>query len=151
MTVSGRPDIELTVLGEPKGKGRPKFNRHTGSAYTPTPTIRAEQRIQTEWIHAGRPRLEGAVSLTIEIVLARPKGHWKTDGSLSAPGSRSPLPLKTPDADNALKLVCDALNGLAYDDDRQIVDMHARKRWARLGEHEHTRIELRQVAVEIAA
>lgn len=30
------------------------------------------------------------------------------------------LPTKKPDADNVLKAVCDALNGTAYQDDKQI-------------------------------
>ena len=36
-------------------------------------------------------------------------------------------PTKKPDFDNVTKAVCDALNGVAYDDDSQIVDAMARK------------------------
>jgi Holliday junction resolvase RusA-like endonuclease len=36
-------------------------------------------------------------------------------------------PTKKPDADNILKLVADALNGLAYVDDKNIVTAHAHK------------------------
>lgn len=38
-------------------------------------------------------------------------------------------PTKKPDADNIGKIVCDALNGLAYHDDAQVVDLHVRKFW----------------------
>lgn len=41
------------------------------------------------------------------------------------------LPLKKPDGDNILKIVCDALNGLAYKDDTQVSDMIIRKRYGR--------------------
>lgn len=40
---------------------------------------------------------------------------------------------KRPDADNIAKAILDALNGLAYDDDSQIVDLTVRKFWAREG------------------
>ena len=33
------------------------------------------------------------------------------------------MPTTKPDGDNILKVVLDALNGLAYDDDRQVVKM----------------------------
>ena len=35
----------------------------------------------------------------------------------------------TPDLSNLVKCVEDALNGIAYTDDRQIVDLHAEKLW----------------------
>ena len=37
------------------------------------------------------------------------------------------LPCKAPDWDNIGKIVTDALNGLAYEDDKQIVDAHVIK------------------------
>lgn len=139
--------IELRIPGEPKGKARARFNTHTGRAYTPAPTLRAEQRIQTEWIQAGRPTVEGPLSIQIEIVLQRPQGHFKRDGSLSAAGARSVWPTKKPDWDNAGKLVADALNGLAYHDDAQIVRAVTVKRWAQAGEGEHTQIRIAEAQV----
>ena len=41
------------------------------------------------------------------------------------------LPLKTPDGDNILKIVCDALNGLAWKDDTQVAEMTVRKRYSK--------------------
>ena len=40
-------------------------------------------------------------------------------------GQRTPT--KKPDADNIAKVVCDALNGVAYKDDTQIVSLHIKK------------------------
>ena len=34
--------VSFTVLGEPTGKGRPKFNSYTRSAYTPKKTVNYE-------------------------------------------------------------------------------------------------------------
>jgi Holliday junction resolvase RusA-like endonuclease len=136
------PDIDLTVPGEPKGKGRPRFKRATGAVYTPTATMRAEQRIQVEWIAAGRPTVDGPLRLAVTLVMGRPQTHLKKDGSLSAAGHRLPRPTKKPDWDNVGKLVADSLNSLAYRDDCQIVLAQLEKRWAVGDEQEHTRIRI---------
>lgn len=39
-------------------------------------------------------------------------------------------PLKKPDADNIAKIICDALNGVAYKDDTQVVELRVRKIYA---------------------
>ena len=39
-------------------------------------------------------------------------------------------PTRKPDADNIAKVVCDALNGLAWHDDSQVVMLHVEKRFA---------------------
>ena len=38
-------------------------------------------------------------------------------------------PTKRPDVDNVLKAIADSLNGLAYADDAQVVDMRASKQY----------------------
>ena len=43
-------------------------------------------------------------------------------------------PAKKPDCDNIIKIICDALNGLAYRDDAQIVEVSIRKAYADDGE-----------------
>jgi Holliday junction resolvase RusA-like endonuclease len=142
--------IELVIPGEPKGKGRPKFVRATGRAFTPKPTRLAEEFVRQVWMRAGSPRLdEGPLAVEVEVVLARPQGHRRRDGSLGAVGLRSPWPTKRPDWDNVAKLVADSLNGLAYRDDAQIVDARVVKRWAGANEVEHTRIVV--TALELAA
>lgn len=40
------------------------------------------------------------------------------------------LPAKKPDADNIAKIVADALNGLAYEDDAQITQLTVLKRYS---------------------
>ena len=40
------------------------------------------------------------------------------------------LPTKKPDTDNILKVVCDALNGCAYHDDKQVVGAVIEKYYA---------------------
>lgn len=137
--------IEFTVPGTPQGKARPRFNRVTGTTYTPKETQQAERLVQAHWMAAGRVTLDGPLSFHVEAVMARPKDHWKKDGTLSAGGERSPWPLKVPDVSNVLKLVEDALNELAYRDDALIVHASGTRRWANPGEHEHVRVVIRQV------
>ena len=138
--------IDLRIDGKPTGKGRPRFVRQTGRAFTPGDTKRAENRIQLAWLEAGRPRLpEGPIVVYVSLALARPRSHWRKDGSLSAEGLRSPWPLRKPDVDNALKLLLDALNGCAYRDDVDIVHAGIQRRWANPGEHEHTHVRLRVI------
>jgi Holliday junction resolvase RusA-like endonuclease len=99
---------------------------------------------------AGRRRAtlgDGPLWLDVTIVLRRPQSHYKTDGSLSLAGQRSERPTKKPDADNAIKLVADALQGFAFRDDAQLVTLHCEKRWANAGEDEHTRIVAGEVPV----
>ena len=38
-------------------------------------------------------------------------------------------PTKKPDADNIAKIILDSLNGIAYDDDSQIVELTVIKEW----------------------
>lgn len=41
-------------------------------------------------------------------------------------------PLKKPDADNVAKAVLDALNGVAYKDDAQVVELLVTKQWSEI-------------------
>jgi Holliday junction resolvase RusA-like endonuclease len=146
MLQAARPSarsISLIVDGEPKGKGRPKFNSVTKQAYTPTLTKRAEDRVALAWMGAGRPMLEdGAIGCQITIVLARAQNHWRKDGTLTPEGQRHMVPRKKPDLDNVAKLVLDALNGLAFRDDVDVVHMQVDKVFALYGQQPHVQVRL---------
>jgi Holliday junction resolvase RusA-like endonuclease len=142
--------IRLRVDGPPTGKGRPRFGN--GRTYTPKPTVLAEARIERAWEDAGKPRLpDGPVALELWLVVARPQGHFKRDGSLSAAGLRESWPRKKPDLDNSLKLVMDALSKKAYRDDVDVVHAWAVRRWANPGEVELTTIYVRPMASALEA
>lgn len=124
-------EVSFTVLGTPTGKGRPRFNRQSGRTYTPAKTEAAEGDVRGAFLaQVGFPTgLTGPLVMYVDAYFARPGGHYKRDGTFSAEGKRQPYPAKRPDADNLVKLVCDALEGLAYRNDAQIVDVSVRKRW----------------------
>lgn len=105
-----------------KGKARPRFSN--GSAYTPKGTKDAELRIKTEYRHAciqAYGALQTApegVPVIIDIRTTRNvlSGFRRRDGDAHDD-------LQKPDADNIAKLVLDALNGVAYEDDSQVVGL----------------------------
>lgn len=133
--------MRFVVPSEPRGKARPRFVRATGRTYTDTPTLRAEQRIADAWRATGAERPPDVpLELWVTLVLARPRSHFRANGELNAAGLRTPVPVRKPDVDNALKLVMDALNGLAYRDDVQIVAASVSRRWAGQTEAAHTAI-----------
>lgn len=76
--------------------------------------------VQTLFVEEhGQPRLEGALMLELNLYFSIPKSTRKKD--LPAMRTGGIRPVKRPDLDNCLKAVCDALNGIAYKDDSQIV------------------------------
>ena len=135
--------IRLHIDGKPQGQPRPRFVAG-GKPYTTKGHKLAVGEIRRAWQDAGSPRLpDGALSLAVRLTVARPAGHFKSDGSLNATGQRMLAPYKQkPDLDNALKLICDALNGLAWHDDVRFVEMSCYRDW---GEWPCTEIRARSL------
>lgn len=112
------------VNGQPQGKARARSTRG-GRYYTPEKTRRYEAAIRAA--AAGCPKLEGAVRVNISAWFAVPKSWSKAKRAAAAAGNL--YPTVKPDADNVAKVVCDALNGVAYHDDSQVVECVVRKRY----------------------
>lgn len=116
--------IEFIVPGVPVAKGRPRFTR-AGRTYTPAATARHERTVR-EYAQAHFPMpLEGALRLEVISFHAIPKSLPTAEKQAALRGMRRPA--TRPDADNICKLVADALNGIAYTDDNQIVELEALK------------------------
>ena len=120
--------MEIIIYGEPVAQGRPRFNRHTGSAYDPAKS-RNYKKLVAQQAQAYKPDelLTGALGMEIDIFRSAPK-------SISSVKKRQPdlknerlRPITKPDVDNYAKGVKDALSGLIYKDDSQIVDLRIRK------------------------
>ena len=118
---------EFTIPGEPFGKQRPRHSRASGTTYTPRETKLHEQLIQWEFRKQCRDRFpEGAqVRVIITAVMSIPKSTPKYRRADMLSGKIRPT--KKPDWDNIGKLVCDALNGVAYDDDKCVCEAVVRK------------------------
>ena len=140
----GRPPVEvrLLVAGRPVPKGRPRMGRG-GRVYTPQTTRDYEALVAAEWRRAGGRRLpEGPFALYAEFVYARPAAHYRTKARVLRDGT-PPCPRE--DADNTIKAALDALQGLAFTDDKLCAEIHATKRWAADGETAHATLVLRAV------
>ena len=122
----------LWIPGEPVGKAE----RTAGKRRHLTSETRAYMQIVQEvWAYNGRP--EGRSGSPIDFVLTayykRPKDHYRVGGELSVKGLREDIPLRKPDITNVVKLVEDALNGLAWKDDAHVFAQTNRKHWATPG------------------
>jgi Holliday junction resolvase RusA-like endonuclease len=144
--VSGPNGIYFEVPGIPRGKGRHRTRVHGGrpQQYTDDQTKAYEQEIQHAWMVAGRKHLgDGPLDAQIGAVHERPRDHFRVNGGLTAKGLREWVPIVKPDGDNCCKVVLDALNGLAYRDDAQIVGMVFERRWAEPGASAHIEVGIR--------
>lgn len=120
--------IRITIDGHPKGKGRPKFSKQ-GHAYTPSDTREYEALIVTAYraaYHGFKFPKETQLDLRIRAYYPIPKSDSKANRMKKLKNELRPKNIK-PDIDNVVKIVCDALNDVAYHDDTQIVDQQARK------------------------
>lgn len=122
-----RRKIAFIVAGEPKGKERPRFC-HNGQIYTPKQTTTYEQQIIFDYYkQCGNVKFDENSQLELFV-----KAYYKIPKSASKKKRMAMLseeirPTKKPDGDNILKAVADALNGVCYKDDKNIVKMSIEK------------------------
>lgn len=132
----GGAAIEIRMDGQPVGKGRPRFSRKSGTAYTPEKTARYEERLAwtAQAAMAGRPLLIGplnVVMLAFMQIPASKSAKWKA-GAIAGANR----PTTKPDADNLVKCL-DSLNRVVWVDDAQVVQLAISKRYS-----ERPRIEI---------
>ena len=124
--------VTFEVPGDPHGKGRPKFARRGNfvQTYTDKKTTSYEDlvRFHANIAMVDLAPLESAVAVYIYIKLAVPKSYSKKRSEACLSGLERPT--KKPDWDNVAKSICDAMNGIVYIDDTQIVDAHVTKVYA---------------------
>lgn len=123
--------MNFTIPGEPQGKARPRVVRTGGvsRAYTPEKTVNYENYVKLEFQRqCGVPFVMGPLSVEIVACFGVPASASKKKTAAMLAGQV--LPTKKPDCDNIIKIICDALNGLAYKDDAQIVHVSIRKKYA---------------------
>lgn len=127
----------FTVWGEPRGKGSPRtfmLKRTIGGVTkerpvtTANPKSRAyEALVQESYLaeHNGQEPLTGSVALSIKAFFPIAKNMSKKDRALVESGDLRPT--KRPDCSNVLKSLEDGLNGVAWLDDKQVVDVRIEK------------------------
>ncbi len=127
--------VTFKVEGTPVGKGRPKFARRGNfvTAYTPTKTRGYEDLIKIAAKHAmgtSEP-LKTPVAAYIYITVPIPQSYSKKRSKSCLDGLERPC--KKPDCDNVMKAFLDAMNGIVYDDDSQVVSLHGTKVYGTIG------------------
>lgn len=158
--------------GRPKvGRFKSRGGEFRPVLRTPVKTINYEARIALAWeqSYPRQPLLAGPVEIEVLAVYslppsraskirgainrlsrltkkggidARDDSHRKAVQAILLLSSK----VSKPDWDNIGKVVCDALNGVAWLDDSQVVDARVRKRFAEGDEVPHLRVIIRQSA-----
>lgn len=121
-------NISFTVYGDPKGKARPKFANIGGfmRSYQTKKQNAAENYVKLAYLEAAKGvYLTGALSMQIIAYYPIPKStsNKKRDEMLAG----IIRPIIKPDADNCIKNIADALNKVAYEDDKSIVSVNFEK------------------------
>lgn len=119
---------KFTIPGEPQGKGRPRFVGNGRKPITPEKTAVYENLVKLEYqrqCHGIKFQDDSMIDMRITAYYEIPSSASKK--KRAAMLNHKIRPTKTPDVDNIFKVVADSLNGIAYRDDKQIVDGMVRK------------------------
>lgn len=133
------------ILGEPVAQGRPRFSRQGGFVKAYDPAKSRDYKSYVRMIAAQNAPAEpvkGAVILSLKIYRSIPKAMAKYKRELAVAGRIRPV--TKPDVSNVLKGVEDALKGLWYADDSQIVGYGVLGKWY----DERPRIEIMMRVLE---
>lgn len=123
--------IRFTVPGEPVAQGRPRFTTQHGyvRAYDPQKSRDYKQVVRMAALDACPQRMLGPLVMTVDIYRGIPKSWSKVKQHAAERGIIKPI-LK-PDVDNYVKAIKDALNGVCYVDDSQVVVLMISKYYSR--------------------
>lgn len=106
------------VAGEPFAKQRAITTR-TGHSFTPKKTVMYENKVLAAFVSKYGEVIPTEKPVTVSILAVYPiPKSWSKKDKIKA-GDRLLFPKKH-DWDNIGKIICDALNGVVYKDDRQI-------------------------------
>ncbi len=121
-------EVTFEVIGDPKGKGRPRFARNGKftRAYTPSETVKYERHVAKSYAdQVGRVMLSGEIEMDIEAYFPVAKSISKRQRALMLSGEM--MHTKKPDIDNICKSIMDGISGVAFEDDKQVCVLHAEK------------------------
>ena len=118
--------IKLTIPGRPVPKGRPRLGVHGRKAYVYTPPKTKEYENLVGWVAKcnGCKPLNGPIAVQLHLFIRGRSG----------------------DVDNYCKSILDGLNGVAYEDDDQVVELQVRKYKVKRKEEERVEIEIREAS-----
>jgi len=88
---------------------------------------------------AGRELLQGPLHLVLRFYVRRPKAHFGASGAIRPAAPR--WPAQKPDATKLLRAVEDAMQGVVYRNDSQVVAQFVTKEWG----PERVEVEVREL------
>lgn len=118
-------------IPKPQGSHRAWVNPKTGRAIITetnkgTRDWRGDVKALAQRAMGNFPMLDGPVVIRLNFVMKRPVSTSKS--------KPTPPAVKRPDLDKCARAIFDAITGVVYNDDSQVVDLHATKRIAEIGE-----------------
>ena len=115
-------ELKFKIIGKPEPKERPRFFRagtHVGT-YTPTKTRQWENMIRLQAVrHRPKKLWEGPIAMALTFMMPRPKSLPK----------KVVYHIKKPDLDNLAKSCKDAMQGIIYKSDSQIIILNLEKKY----------------------
>lgn len=122
--------MKFIVEGKPQGKARARtfYNKRMGKmqSITPESTKSYEDLIRWSYRAAGGEYM-GEKVLQVDIKAFYPIPQAFSKKKREAVNKGVLRPTSKPDCDNIVKVVLDALNGVAYYDDKQVVSVSCNK------------------------
>ena len=123
----------FTVLGKPAPQGS---KRHVGKGVMVESSKRCKpwrqdvRHTAIDLLPGGwYARMEDAMLLSVTFVFARPKNHFRTNGELK-PSAPKHCTGRIGDVSKLIRAVEDAMTGIVYNDDAQIINLIATRRYA---------------------
>ena len=135
--------IEIIINGNPVPKKRPRFARRGNFVMTYSDQGKIEQKQKAIIQGQVKEPLPGPLSVSCLFCMERPRSHYgtgKNAGQVKAGASR--FHTVKPDTDNLIKWALDCLNGIAFADDKQVVEITGRKEYSSVP---RTEITVREV------
>ena len=137
--------IKFEIPRKPTPKGRPRYGKY-GTVYTPKKTVEYENLIRFMFIQTNEKAFldNEAIKIDINFYFKVPDSYTKKRKNNIYAGKE--LYTKKPDIDNLIKSVLDGLNGYAYADDKQIIDIKATKNYiSNKNENERAEITIYEI------
>lgn len=126
--------IKFTVPGNPVAKGRARSFIRNGKIghYTPNKTVSYENLVKIVAVEAmgGSNPINDAVLMNVGLYVQIPASWAKKKQAQARNGEVRPL--SKPDLDNYIKAISDAMNGVVFNDDKQVVELSVKKYYSEL-------------------
>ncbi len=116
--------MRIQIDGNPIPDSRPRVTRYG----TYNPRHREKTRLKTYLSSFGIKPVSGPLKVTLIFFMAVPKSTSKKKRKEMEANHITHT--KKPDLDNLVKFVFDSCTGILFDDDRQIVELTASKRYS---------------------